>query len=57
MMKKAVLEIIFGALLLAVGVLIILFLKDFTPRFIGGAIISLFGAVLLTSGVLGCVKK
>jgi protein-S-isoprenylcysteine O-methyltransferase Ste14 len=56
-MKKTILEIVFGAILIAVGVLIILFFKDFAPRYIGGAIIAAFGAVLVTSGIIGCAKK
>jgi hypothetical protein len=54
--KKALLQIIFGSLLLSIGVLIILFFRDFTPRYIGGAIIAAFGAVLITSGIIGCAK-
>lgn len=56
-MRKSILEIVFGVLLLAVGVLIVLFLKDFPPRYIGGGIITAFGAVLVTSGIIGCARK
>lgn len=56
-MKKSILEAVFGTLLIAVGVLIILFFKDFLPRYIGGGIITAFGAVLVTSGIIGCAHK
>jgi len=55
-LTKAIFHIILGSFLLAAGVLIILFFWDFTPRYIGGAIIAAFGAALITSGIIGCAK-
>jgi hypothetical protein len=56
-MQKAVVEIVFGAVLLAIGVLMILFVSDFTPQYIGGSIVVAFGAVSVTSGIIGLAKK
>jgi hypothetical protein len=56
-MRKAVLEITAGVVILTAGILMIIFVSDFIPRYLGGAIVAAFGIVSITSGVLHLVKK
>ncbi|HMA64820.1 MAG: hypothetical protein ACM31E_00130 [Fibrobacterota bacterium] len=55
--RKAVLELIVGVILCVIGVLMILYIKDFIPRYLGGAIVSAFGAISITSGIINLSKK
>ncbi len=55
--RKAVLELIVGAMLCVAGVLMILFIEYFIPRYLGGAIVSAFGAISIASGIINLSKK